>query len=444
MYKQFRDLQNIWRSICPVPKTKYNDTWKIYHHHVERFYDLLHLSNDFRDLDFKNNLEEKLKLIEKAEFLAEMQDVNAAFKELQDLHKIWKEDIGPVAREMRDDVLDKFSAATKIIHDKRHDHFKSMKSKYAEIIDAKMLVIAEILSYDSSKNKTHNDWQKSIKDIEALRKKYFDAGKLPYSKSESIWKKFKEATKQFNQQKNKLYKQEKSTQQKNLQAKLDLIKIAESIKDSEDWETTTNTFKKIQSDWKKIGHVPRKFSDDIWNKFKTSCNYYFDRYHNQKNALSDDQKEIIAKKTAFLENLKVDDFLTKDTVTHLMNSWNEFGSTPRGSKAVDVKFNKFIDNVLSKLSLDKSEIVLLKFKNIINGYLANNDTRKLDSELIFIRKKIDESVREIQQLENNLSFFSNATDDNPMVKSVHKNIDTYKKGLKIWKAKLTYLRSIEY
>ena len=444
MYKQFRDLQNIWRSIGPVPKTKYNDTWKIYHHHVERFYDLLHLSNDFRDLDFKNNLEEKLKLIEKAEFLAEMQDVNAAFKELQDLHKIWKEDIGPVAREMRDDVWNKFSAATKIIHDKRHDHFKSMKSKYAEIIDAKMLVIAEILSYDSSKNKTHNDWQKSIKDIEALRKKYFDAGKLPYSKSESIWKKFKEATKQFNQQKNKFYKQEKSTQQKNLQAKLDLIKIAESIKDSEDWETTTNTFKKIQSDWKKIGHVPRKFSDDIWNKFKTSCNYYFDRYHNQKNALSDDQKEIIAKKTAFLENLKVDDFSTKDTVTHLMNSWNEFGSTPRGSKAVDVKFNKFIDNVLSKLSLDKSEIVLLKFKNIINGYLANNDTRKLDSELTFIRKKIDESVREIQQLENNLSFFSNATDDNPMVKSVHKNIDTYKKGLKIWKAKLTYLRSIEY
>lgn len=444
MYKQFRDLQNIWRSIGPVPKTKYNDTWKIYHHHVERFYDLLHLSNDFRDLDFKNNLEEKLKLIEKAEFLAEMQDVNAAFKELQDLHKIWKEDIGPVAREMRDDVWNKFSAATKIIHDKRHDHFKSMKSKYAEIIDAKMLVIAEILSYDSSKNKTHNDWQKSIKDIEALRKKYFDAGKLPYSKSESIWKKFKEATKQFNQQKNKFYKQEKSTQQKNLQAKLDLIKIAESIKDSEDWETTTNTFKKIQSDWKKIGHVPRKFSDDIWNKFKTSCNYYFDRYHNQKNALSDDQKEIIAKKTAFLENLKVDDFSTKDTVTHLMNSWNEFGSTPRGSKAVDVKFNKFIDNVLSKLSLDKSEIVLLKFKNIINGYLANNDTRKLDSELTFIRKKIDESVREIQQLENNLSFFSNASDDNPMVKSVHKNIDTYKKGLKIWKAKLTYLRSIEY
>ncbi|MDG1423168.1 MAG: DUF349 domain-containing protein [Flavobacteriaceae bacterium] len=444
MYKHFRDLQNTWRSIGPVPKTKYNDTWKIYHHHVERFYDLLHLSNDFRDLDFKNNLEEKLKLIEKAEFLAEMQDVNAAFKELQDLHKTWKEDIGPVAREMRDDVWDKFSAATKIIHDKRHDHFKSMKSQYVVIIEAKMLVIDEILSYDSSKNKTHNDWQKSIKDIDALRKKYFDAGKLPYSKSESIWKKFKEATKQFNREKNKFYKQEKNAQQNNLQAKLDLIKLAESIKDSEDWETTTNTFKKIQSDWKKIGHVPRKFSDDIWKKFKSSCNYYFDRFHNQKNALSDEQKEIIGHKIAFVEALKVEDYTTKDTITNLMESWNQLGSTPRGSKAVDLQFNKFVDGLLSKLSLDKSEIVLLKFKNIINGYLANNDTRKLDSELVFVRKKIDESVREIQQLENNLSFFSNASDDNPMVKNVHKNIDTFKNGLKVWKDKLAYIRSLDY
>ena len=444
MYKYFRDLQNTWRSIGPVPKTKYNDTWKIYHHHVERFYDLLHLSNDFRDLDFKNNLEEKLKLIEKAEFLAEMKDVNAAFKELQDLHKTWKEDIGPVAREMRDDVWDKFSAATKIIHDKRHDHFKSMKSQYVVIIEAKMLVIDEILSYDSSKNKTHNDWQKSIKDIDALRKKYFDAGKLPYSKSESIWKKFKEATKQFNREKNKFYKQEKNAQQNNLQAKLDLIKLAESIKDSEDWETTTNTFKKIQSDWKKIGHVPRKFSDDIWNKFKSSCNYYFDRYHNQKNALSDEQKEIIGHKIAFVEALKVEDYTTKDTITNLMESWSQLGSTPRGSKAVDLQFNKFVDGLLSKLSLDKSEIVLLKFKNIINGYLANNDIRKLDSELVFVRKKIDESVREIQQLENNLSFFSNTSDDNPMVKNVHKNIDNFKRGLMVWKDKLAYLRSLDY
>ena len=267
---------------------------------------------------------------------------------------------------------------------------------------------------------------------------------MPYSKSEAVWQKFKDATKKFNQEKNKFYKQEKNSQQDNLQAKLDLIKLADSIKDSEDWESATNTFKKIQSDWKTIGHVPRKFSDDIWKKFKAACNHYFDRYHNQKNALSSEQQEVIDKKVEFLATLKAEDYNTKETIGDLMSTWNKFGVTARSSKSIDSDFNKFIDNVLSNLSIDKEEIVLLKFQNIINGYLASDNIRKLDSELMFIRKKIDETVREIQQLENNLSFFSNASDDNPLVKSVHKSINDFKDGLAMWKKKLAYLRTLEY
>ncbi|MFY0629191.1 MAG: DUF349 domain-containing protein [Flavobacteriaceae bacterium] len=444
MYKSFRELQNTWRTIGSVPKSRYNDTWKIYHHHVERFYDLLHLSNDFRDLDFKKNLEEKLKLIEKAEALTEMEDINTAFKELQKLHKFWKEDIGPVSKDMREEVWQKFSDATKKIHDKRHNYFREMKSHYGEIIDAKLLVIEEIENYDSSKNATHNDWQKSIKDIEALRQKYFDAGKLPYSKSESVWQKFKAATKQFNQAKNKFYKQEKGSQQDNLKKKMDLIALAESLKDSDDWETATNTFKKIQSDWKKIGHVPRKFSDDIWKKFKAACNHYFDRYHNQKNALSKEQKEAVDKKNEFVESLKEADYTTKESISDLMNVWNSMGKSPRSARGVDAKFNKFIDKALGGLSIGKDEIILLKFKNIVNGYLANDDVRKLDSEQLFIRKKIDENVREIQQLENNLGFISNASDDNPLVQNVHKSIAKFKSGLVIWKQKLAYLKTLDY
>ena len=216
------------------------------------------------------------------------------------------------------------------------------------------------------------------------------------------------------------------------------------MKDSEDWETATNTFKKIQSDWKKIGHVPRKFSDDIWKKFKAACNHYFDRFHQQKNALSDDQKETVDKKGTLLDSLKAKDYTTKETIGDLMNEWSKLGALPRSARAVDSKFNKFIDQALSKLDIDKEEIVMLKFKNIINGYLANNDSRKLDSEIMFIRKKIDENVREIQQLENNLSFFSNASEDNPLVKSVHKSIKDFKDGLVIWKKKLAYLRTLEY
>jgi len=444
MYKSFRELQNIWRNIGSVPKNKYNDTWKTYHHHVERFYDLLHLSNDFRDLDFKNNLEEKLKIIKRAEELSEEKDVNLAFKELQKLHKLWKEDIGPVSKDMREEVWQKFSAATKKIHDKRHDYFREMKSQYSEIIEKKLAVVGEILNYDFSGNTSHSDWQSSIKEIEALRKKYFDAGKLPYSKSEAVWQKFKAATKQFNHAKNSFYKQEKNVQQDNLKKKLALIELAESLKDSEDWETATNTFKKIQSDWKKIGHVPRKFSDDIWKKFKAACNHYFDRYHQQKNALSAEQQEVVNQKTEFFESLKEKDYKTKADISNLMKEWSALGRLPRSARNVDGKFNKFIDKVLGSLDIEKDEIAMLKFKNIVNGYLANNDLRKLDSEQMFIRKKIEESVREIQQLENNLSFISNASDDNPLVKNVRKNINQFKEGLELWEQKLHYLRTLDY
>ena len=444
MYKSFRELQNTWRGIGPVPKNKYNDTWRTYHHHVERFYDLLHLSNDFRDLDFKNNLEEKLKIIKRAEELSEEKDVNLAFKELQKLHKLWKEDIGPVAKDMREEVWQKFSAATKKIHDRRHEYFREMKSHYGEIIEKKLAVVEEIANYDFSKNTSHSDWQSSIKEVEALRQKYFDAGKLPYSKSEAVWQKFKAATKQFNQAKNSFYKQEKNVQQDNLKKKLALIELAESLKDSEDWDSATNTFKKIQSDWKKIGHVPRKFSDDIWKKFKAACNHYFDRYHQQKNALSAEQQEVVDNKTKFLEGLNEKDYDTKKAVGDLMNEWSSLGRLPRSARNVDTKFNKFVDKLLGGLDIEKDEIAMLKFKNIVNGYLANNDLRKLDSEQLFIRKKIDESVREIQQLENNLSFISNASDDNPLVKNVRKSIDQFKDGMELWKQKLHYLRTLDY
>ncbi|PWG06929.1 DUF349 domain-containing protein [Polaribacter aquimarinus] len=444
MYKSFRELQEFWRTIGPVPKNHYNDTWKTYHHHVERFYDLLHLSNDFRDLDFKHNLEEKLKIIEKAEALAEEADINVAFKKLQDLHKTWKEDIGPVSQEMREEVWHKFSSATKKIHDRRHEYFREMRSKYKDIIEKKLEVIAKINTYDSSNNKSHNDWQKSIKEIESLRQEYFNAGKLPYNKSEEVWQKFKAATKKFNSAKNIFYKHEKSGQQENLQKKIALIEIAESLKDSEDWETTTNTMKKIQSDWKKIGHVPRKFSDDIWKRFKGACNHYFDRFHQQKNSLNKEQQGVVDAKKAFLDEVKEMKKPSKDKVIEVINKWRDLGNLPRNARHLEGKFNKQVDKLLEGLSLGKQEMVMMKFTNVVDGYIANNDVRKLDSEQFFVRKKIDEVVKEIQQLENNLSFFSNAKDDNPLVLNVKSKVEEFKNDLSIWKEKLSYLRKLDY
>mgnify|MGYP003923219949 FL=1 len=444
MYKEFRVLQDTWRSIGAVSKTRYNDTWKTYHHHVERFYDLLHLSNDFRDLDFKNNLEEKLKIIAKAEALAASADVNEAFKELQELHKIWKEDIGPVAKDVREDVWQKFSTITKEIHDKRHEHFRDMKSKYQDIIALQLAVIDRFNAYDTSNNKTHKDWQNSIVETEKLRQEYFNAGKLPYAKSEEVWQKFKTATKKFNSSKNHFYKDEKSEQQENLKKKIALIEIAESLKESEDWEIATEAMKKVQADWKKIGHVPRKFSDDIWNKFKAACNSYFDRYHDQKNSVSKEQQANVDAKKAFLETLKEEKEHTKESVLDAIKTWQELGQLPRNVRYLEGKFNKQIDRLLEGLSLDKKEVAMLKFTHVIDGLLVNEDFRKLDSEQLFIRKKMDEVVKEMQQLENNLGFFSNAKDDNPLVLNVKNRVNEFKEDLEIWKEKLSYLRKLDY
>jgi hypothetical protein len=444
MYKEFRVLQDTWRSIGAVSKTRYNDTWKTYHHHVERFYDLLHLSNDFRDLDFKNNLEEKLKIILKAEALAASTDVNEAFKELQELHKVWKEDIGPVAKEVREDVWQKFSAITKEIHDKRHNHFREMKSKFQEIITLKLAVIERFNAYDTANNKTHKDWQNSIVETEKLRQEYFNAGKLPYAKSEEVWQKFKAATKKFNSSKNHFYKDEKSEQQENLKKKLALIEVADSLKESEDWEVATEAMKKIQSDWKKIGHVPRKFSDDIWNKFKGACNSYFDRYHDQKNAVGKEQQVTVDAKKAFLDTLKEQTAATKESVQETIKTWKDLGQLPRNVRHLEGKFNKQIDRLLEGLSLAKNEVSMLKFTFVIDGLMANEDFRKLDSEQLFVRKKMDEIVKEIQQLENNLGFFSNAKDDNPLVLNVKNSVNEFKEDLSIWKEKLSYLKNLDY
>ncbi len=444
MYNKFKVIQDNWRSIGAVPKNHYNDTWKIFHHHVERFYDLLHLSNDFRDLDFKHNLEEKLKIIEKAEALADETDVNLAANELQELHKSWKEDVGPVAKEKREEIWRKFSAATKKIHDKRHDHFKEMRSKYQEIIDEKNEIIAVLDVYDTSKNVTHNDWQKSIKEIEELRQLYFNAGKLPYSKSEEVWQKFKKATKKFNASKNVFYKEEKGEQQDNLKKKIALIEYAESLKDTEDWEMATNAMKKVQSDWKKIGHVPRKFSDDIWKRFKAACNHYFDRYHNQKNAISLEEKAVVEAKKEFLNSLKESEGATKESILEAVNAWKELGVLPRNVRHLEGKFNKQIDRMFDGLSLDKNEISMLKFTNVVDSYLADQDYRRLDSEQMFVRKKIDEVVKEMQQLENNLGFFSNAKADNPLVLNVRNRVNEFKEDLIIWKQKLSYIKKLDY
>ncbi|MEZ4793262.1 MAG: DUF349 domain-containing protein [Gelidibacter sp.] len=295
-YKQFKDLQEQWRNAGPIPRDKYNNAWNTYHHHVEIFYDFLHLNRDLRDMDFKHNLEQKLKIIERAEELAQDDNTNRAFRELQVLHKMWKEDLGPVDREHREAIWERFSNATKTIHDKRQAYFANIDQIHEANLVKKEEIIAKIDEIAKDDANTHQAWQKKIKKIEALRQEFFNAGKVPLKLNEPTWAKFKAAVRAFNRKKNGFYKNLKKDQYENLQKKLDLIKIAEDNKDSKDFETVTPLMKKIQSDWKSIGHVPRKDSDKIWNRFKAACNHYFDQVHAERKAENQEQYDAFDKK----------------------------------------------------------------------------------------------------------------------------------------------------
>jgi hypothetical protein len=450
MYKVFKEIQTKWVTIGPIPRAKYNDTWRTYHHHVERFYDLLHLNNDLRDLDFKHNLEEKLKLVSRAEELLNLEDVNESFKELQIIHKLWKEEIGPVAHDQREEVWNKFSEITRKIHDKRHEFFKEIKSKFEDNVEEKKKVVALIEAMDTSKNKTRADWQKSIKELEKLRDKFFNIGQTPRAKSDQIWNKFKSATKKFNSEKNKFFKDVKKEHLENLNKKKSLIEQAVALKDSEDWDSSTEVMKKIQAEWKNIGHVPRAYSDKLWKEFKDACNHYFDRLHKKQDAGNKEQLEVFIEKKDILKQIKEevdsdDKEITIDDLKSYVNEWRNLGRVPFEMRHIEVKFNKLIDKIVdSNDDIDKQEVEMIKFQILVNGYLEEKNYRKLDGEQLFVRKRIDESIREIQQLENNLGFISNVTEDNPLVKNVRDNINNHKTNLNSWKAKLEYLKQLEY
>lgn len=446
-YKHFKDLQDRWKTAGPIPRDKYNTVWNTYHHHVENFYDFLHLNREFRDLDFKHNLEQKLKIISRAEELTQEPDTNRAFRELQMLHKMWKEDLGPVEKEYREDIWQKFSEATKQIHDKRQQYFEQLEKEFEKNLEKKQEIIARIREIADGSYTSHKQWQQKITEVEALREAFFNAGKVPKQVNDETWKKFKEAVRTFNRNKNAFYKNQKKEQYDNLEKKQELVKLAEEHKDSEDFKATTPIMKKIQADWKNIGHVPRRDSDKIWKKFKAACNHYFDRLHASRNEENKEENEAFEQKRELLDKLKNQELSgdrKKDlpVIKSYIEEWKKLGRVPQSKRYIEGKFNRALDHAFDKLDMDKKQTEMLKYENKVQALEDADDSRKLNNEHYFLTKKIEETKAEIRQLENNLQFFSNVDDKNPLVQDVHKNIRDHKEQLKIWKEKLEKVKSL--
>jgi hypothetical protein len=446
--KTFNELRERWKNAGSIPKDKYNHVWNNYHFHVENFYDYLHLDREARDLDFKHNLDQKQKIVARVEELVHEIDVNKAFRELQDLHKIWKEDIGPVSREHRDEIWNKFSDLTKQMHDKREALYEQQRENEVENLASKQDIIAQIEVLAQEKVAVHTQWQGQIEKVEALRTAFFAAGKVPSEVNEETWAAFKTAVRNFNTFKNSFYKDIKKEQQDNLNKKMELVAKAKALQENEDFAATTPVMKQIQEEWKQVGHVPRKYSDKIWGEFKEACNHYFDKLKAQKSEVNEEEVEAFDKKKAYLETLR--EFqLTGEHKTDLdaiklhIETWKAFGKVPFARRHIEGKFNKILDALFEKLSLSKKDSEMMRFSNRMDQLSSMDDTRKLENEKIFLMRKIEEVRSEIFQLENNIQFFANAKKDNPMVLEVKKNIERHKESLDMWKEKLKQVRNLK-
>jgi len=447
IYKVFKGLQKKWRDTGAVPRVESHNLWQTYHHHVENFYTFLHLNREFRDLDYKHNLEQKLKIIEIAEGLAKKQFNNKVFRELQTFHKMWKEELGPVHRDQSEEIWKRFQDVTKIIHDKRQDYNASLDENYLKNLSRKQEIIAKINDLAHKSHNTHREFQQASSAVQKLREQYFDIGKVPSKDRNVIWDAFKDATRTFNRNKNQYFKNQKKELLDNLAKKKELITIAEEHMNSSDFKVSTPIMKKIQNEWKTIGQVPRKDSDKIWKQFKSACNTYFENLKKERSGDTKEAIEALNNKTAFLKTLKDREIPSdqKDAlqfVKTLTSEWNALGLVPRGGKEVETKFNKYIDKTFKGLGLSKQELQSHLYESKLRDLYSSDDSRSFDYEQIQLRKKIDEITGEIRQLENNLQFFSNVDSKNPMVRDVHKNIDKKRVELEEYQSKMNALKRV--
>ena len=443
-FKEFNEIQQEWRNTGPVPRTESADLWRTYHHHVENFYEYIKINKELRDLDFKKNREAKEKLIAEAEALAEKENISDAFKQLQQLHKKWKNQ-GPVERENREPMWERFSEATKKLHEKREEHYAGMREQAAERVEDKKKLVDELQNVDYSHINSHHKWQEAIKKVESIREAFRKIGRINHPENDVVWDKFREILKEFNHQKNQFYKELKKAHYDNLEKKRELVEVANKLKDSDDWRNTTNEMKRIQAQWKRIGHVPKSESDKIWKEFRAACNHFFDRLtaHNKDRDKQFEgnytaKKELLEKLEKYTPN-KEDQKGSVNELKSIINELKDLGRVPRDKQQIESDFNKTLDEKFKAIDLDRKESQRIRFENKIDALTDGTDDRQLRRERQAVRKQIDDAQKELTQLETNVSFFSSSDPNSPLLKDVNKRIKLQKDQIDMLEEKVKIL-----
>ena len=424
-YKQFKNLQSRWRESGHVPRAEANNIWKTYHHHVGIFYDFLHLNREFRELDFKYNYEEKLKIIEQAEALSKMDNIQKAFRDLQELHKRWKDELGPIAKEHGETLWERFSEATKVIHEKRQFFQKNQTEVYRANYEKKKTIISQMQQLTEVEIKTHNEMQKMIRDMESLRTSFFECGHVSRSDNAEIWAMFKDVMRLFSKKRNTFYKSLKKEYSENFKQRMELVKQVEAFLQTEDFAATTPKVIALQRKWKEMGAVSRKQNDKAWKLFRKACNDYFALLDERKNKLSEVEQQAFEEKDELLKKLQSKEGLDRTSIDHLIEEWTKIGSVGRKTNQINSEFVAAIENSLKQLGEDKESIASFKYELKIK--LMGDRTELIQKERSQIKQRLDKAKQEYIQLETNMEFFAKSSSENPVVNKVMKDLEKQKK-----------------
>lgn len=429
-FNAFKQLQQEWKEIGTVPPEKANETWKTYQLYVEQFYDLLNLNREAREYDFKKNLEQKTRLCEEAEKLAEETDIISAFHQLQELHAQYRE-TGPVAKDLRDEIWTRFKNASTVINKKHQQHFEELRAREEENLTKKTALCEKVEAIAKEENKGTADWEKHSQEIIAIQQEWKTIGFAPQKMNVKIFERFRTACDDFFGRKAEYFKEIKKRFAENAEKKRVLVEKAKALADSTDWKSTSDKIIALQKEWKTIGTVPKKLGDRLWNDFLAACNQFFEARNaanagsrNEEHANLDKKRDIIAKLKAMIEDAG-DDVQAK--VQALIDEYNTVGHVPYKDKdKVYKEYHEVLDKVYDTLHIKQARRRLDNFKNNLRN-VAKRGEDAVDNERARLMRRYEQLKQEVTTYENNLGFLNIASKKgNSLVEEMNRKVQKLK------------------
>ncbi|MDY4455982.1 MAG: DUF349 domain-containing protein [Bacteroides fragilis] len=435
-YNEFKRLQQQWNEVKLVPQAKVNELWKNYQLHVEKFYDILKLNNEFREYDFRKNLEIKTHLCEAAEKLADEQDVVSAFHQLQKLHQEFR-DTGPVAKELRDEIWNRFKAASTAVNRRHQQHFEALKESEQHNLDQKTVICEIVEAIEFDQLKTFAAWETKTQEVIALQNKWKTIGFAPQKMNVKIFERFRKACDEFFKKKGEFFKLLKEGMNANLEKKKALCEKAESLKDSTEWKETAEILTKLQKEWKTIGPVSKKYSDAVWKRFITACDYFFEQKGKATSSQRSVEQENLEKKKAIIARLTAIDETTdadeaSKEVRELMKEWNGIGHVPFKEKdRLYKQYHGLIDQLFDRFNISASNKKLSNFKSSI-GNIQSGGSQSLYREREKLVRTYENMKNELQTYENNLGFLTTSSKKgNSLLTEINRKVEKLKSDLEL-------------